>query len=69
MRVLAFSVILAALLPFSGCDQNQKTPPVPPSNNRPGVEVHAPYVDVKSDKEGTSVRAPGADIHVQKKQP
>ena len=70
MRVIAFSAILASLLPFSGCDQNPKTPPTPSQpNNRPGVEVHTPNVDVKSDKEGTSVRTPGVDIQLEKKQP
>jgi hypothetical protein len=67
MRALAFTAILAALLPFAGCDQNQKVPPPPPPNNRPAVEVQAPNVDVKTGKEGTSVKTPGADVEVQKK--
>jgi len=69
MRVFASSTILVALLPFSGCDQNHEPPPAPPPNNRPSVEVHTPNVDVNSDKEGTRVRTPGADVHVEKKQP
>ena len=68
MRIVVVSAILAALLPFPGCD-NQKAPPAPQSNSRPGVEVHTPNVDVKANKQGTSVRTPGADIDVQKKQP
>ena len=82
MRVLSLAFVLAALLAVSGCDQNQSPSPTlsnrpastsngpaPANSNRPAIDVHAPNVDVKSDKEGTSVTTPGADIHVQKKQP
>lgn len=77
MRIFHISAFLAVVLLLSGCDQNnQSTPAAPASNrpasssgNRPGVEVHAPNVDVKSNKEGTSVRTPGADVDIQKKQP
>ncbi len=76
MRIVPFLIILDVLLPFSGCDTNQKTPPALPSDapasqpkNRSGVEVHTPNVDVKSDKNGTRVRTPGLDVDVQKKQP
>ena len=69
MRLFAASTILFALLSFSGCDQSHDTPPAPAPNNRPGVEVHAPNVDVKTNDSGTTVRAPGADIHVEKQPP
>ena len=74
MRVSTFSGILAVLLLFSGCNQRENTPSTPASNrpasssgDRPGVDVHTPNVDVRSDKEGTSVKAPGAEVHVEKK--
>jgi hypothetical protein len=70
MRVFAFSAILAVLVPFSGCE-NQPTPPASPpaTDNRPSAEVHTRNVDVHSDRDGTRVRTPGADVQVEKKQP
>jgi hypothetical protein len=36
---------------------------------RAGVEVHTQNVDVKTNGSGTTVRAPGADVHVEKQPP
>lgn len=67
MKRFAATLLLVACLPFVGCN-DQKTNPTPPTTpDKPAVDVHAPGVDVKSDKSGTSVKTPGADIDVNKK--
>ena len=74
MRIVIFPVFLTALLVLSGCDRTEVTPGAArsvaaPSDNRPAVEIHTPNVDVKTGKDGTSVTAPGTDVHVERKQP
>jgi hypothetical protein len=69
MRLFAACAISFALLSFSGCDQSHDAPPALAPDNRPGVEVHAPNVDVKTNGSGATVRVPGADVHVEKQPP
>ncbi len=69
MKVIVFSVIAAALLLFLGCEQSHDAPPPPSDNHRPGVEVHTPNVDVKTNEEGTTVKAPDTNVRVEKKEP
>ena len=75
MRLFASSAMLFGMLLFAGCDQSHDAPPAPAPTtapapiSRPGVEMHAPNVDVKTNDSGTTVRAPGADVHVEKQPP
>ena len=71
MKRLAFAGIISLILPLAACNQpgpNPNPPPAPlPSPAKPGVDIQAPGVRVQSDKDGTTVRTPGADIDVNKK--
>ena len=68
MKRFTYAAMLAAVLPLAACNQ-PSTPPVapPPAPNKPGVDIQAPGVSVQSDKEGTTIRTPGADIDINKK--
>jgi hypothetical protein len=71
MKRVVYTILAAALLPLAAC--NQPNPPAAPpatpptSPDKPKVDVQAPGVSVKSDKEGTTIRTPGAEIDVNKK--
>jgi hypothetical protein len=72
MKLFTYTAILAAVLPLAACNQSSPppaaVPPAPPAApNKPGVDVQAPGVSVQSDKEGTTIRTPGADIDINKK--
>jgi hypothetical protein len=70
MKRFAAALLLVSVLPFAGCNDQKPSPPpaTPPTNpEKPLVDIHAPGVDVKSDKDGTTVRTPGADVDVNKK--
>ena len=71
MKRFAVALLLVSILPLVGCNDqkpNPTTPPTPPTNpEKPAVDVHAPGVDVKSDKGETTVHTPGADVDVNKK--
>jgi hypothetical protein len=71
MKRFAYATFVGLLLPLAACNQPSPpaAPPVAPptSPDKPKVDVQAPGVNVKSDREGTSIRTPGADIDVNKK--
>jgi hypothetical protein len=60
MIILAIVIGLAIAL---GCEKKNKAG-APPQEG-PGVEVQAPGVDVKVDKEGVEVQTPGADVEAR----
>ena len=67
MKRFFLTMMLTAML--SGCGGNP-APPAPPVVTPPAgksVEVHAPGVDVNVGKGGVDVKAPGAEVHTEKK--
>jgi hypothetical protein len=78
MRSIALILGLSFLATFAGCDQNkdrkQVTVDAPgvkvdadQNRDRPQTIVEAPGVKVDAGADGTHVRAPGADVDVNKK--
>jgi len=69
MKRFAIAGIISLILPLAACNQPNPNPPPapPPAPNKPGVDIQAPGVRVQSDKDGTTVRTPGADVDVNKK--
>ena len=64
MRVFAAIAIVFASLSLAGCE-GQKS--APPADNKGGVEVHAPGVDVKAGQGGVDVNAPNTNVDIEKK--
>ena len=72
MKRFTYAAILGAILPLAACNQPNSPPAAlplaPPTEpNKPGVDIQAPGVSVQSDKEGTTIRTPAADIDINKK--
>jgi hypothetical protein len=67
MKRFTYAVLTAALLPLAACNQPNPPNPTPSPPNKPAVDVQAPGVNVQSDKQGTTIRTPGADVDVNKK--
>lgn len=67
MKRFALTMLLTAVL--CGCSGSPAPTPTPVATPPAGkaVEVHAPGVDVKVDKGGVDVVAPGAEVHTEKK--
>ncbi|HTQ38301.1 MAG TPA: hypothetical protein VMJ32_04700 [Pirellulales bacterium] len=67
MKRFTLAAFVAVLLPMAACNNPNPQPnPTPPPNN-PAVEVQGPGTTVQSDKNGTEVKTPGADVEVNKK--
>ena len=68
MKRFIYSALAVLVIPVAACNQPNPAPPKPPpAPNKPDVNVQAPGVEIKSDKQGTTVRTPAADIDVNKK--
>jgi len=67
MKRFVLTMTLTAML--SGCGRNPAQPPPPVVTPPAGksVEVHAPGVDVNVGKGGVDVKAPGANVEVDRK--
>jgi hypothetical protein len=63
MRIATLAIIVSLACAL-GCETKPKTDAPPPQEGG-GIEVQAPGVDVKVDKEGVDVKAPGADVEAR----
>ena len=61
MRRVLLTTIFISTCVSHGCIKSE------PPKQKPGIEIHAPGVDITIDKErGVDVQAPGTDVHVDK---